>query len=117
MLARSPQMQNDPHGTFASAFHPTTYHNGWHPNGPSADLPQPGPAAWHQFAENMMENIEGQDFMSSGNALMPVDAEKPPQMSMPAVDISSLVGLQMSDDNMQAWPLSLSLPPNHGQGR
>jgi len=117
MLAQSPQMQRDLHGTFASAFHPTTYHNGWNPTGPSADLSQPGPAAWHRFAENMMENIEGQDFMSSTNALMPIEAEKPTHMSMPAVDISSLVGLQMSDDNIQAWPLSLSLPPSHDHGR
>ncbi|CAK4034358.1 Activator of stress 1 [Lecanosticta acicola] len=75
-------------------------------NGQAA-FPQSGPAAWRHFADNMMTNVSGQDYMNSAGALMAMSAGKPDASVLPSeMAVATMGNFQVpAGDPNQPWPL------------
>ena len=98
-----------------TAFQSPSAPNGFHPVPPTAHPLQPVPAAWRHFADNMAENMGGQDYMSSANALMALQNDKQPSMDMSAAAVANMGGMHLMPDGQQPWPFIYNTGAVNGQ--
>lgn len=98
--------------TFLQAFQsPPQVSNGF-PQTPHAAVmngqpvyPQAGPAAWRNFADNMMSNVSGHDYVNSAGGLMGLGNGKT-DGSLSEMAVATMGNLQVpAGDPNQPWPL------------
>ena len=116
VLAHAQQTQPTPQLTpqqtptgFMAAFAPANTTNGFHATS-GVQMPYAGDvaqAAWRHYADTIVPNMSSQDYMSSANALMALQSDKPHgSMDMStAASVASMGGLHLPADGQQPWPL------------
>jgi len=105
--------QVPPSSNFMAAFQPAAVTGAYlhtDPHG-QTQFGTVGPAAWRQFADDMMHNVNSQDYMHPANTMMALGPKDPAgQMSG-----ATMAGPPITHDANHSWPLTHYGNPPSGQ--